>query len=95
MEKLGAVEGSLELYTFTMPPNMVLCTDSQGVAKLVNRHRMTVGNWVRAKKWRSFNIGAAVVIPLVDVANSLGVTETQLYNIALAHKLPLWHVYEK
>lgn len=76
-----------------LPPGMILCTNQEGAMQLLNRSRMTVWRFVQEGHLRGFNVAGNVVSPLADIANLLGLTETQVYNIAIAHRLPLWQVY--
>lgn len=87
------MERSVNLYQ--LPPGVVLCTNASGVQRLMNRTRSTVDRYVSIGQLRRFKIGGNAVIPLQDIARAMNLTETQLYNIAVTHRLPLWQVYAK
>jgi hypothetical protein len=87
-----AEERGANVYTITMPPGFLLCTNALGAMRLLNRGRTTVWSYVQQGLIRGFDIAGNVVIPLVDIANFMGVTETQVYNTALVYNLPIWQV---
>ena len=100
MEQSAGIDEKLErgtgLYTITrIPPDMMLCTNQEGAMKVLNRGRTTIWRLIQGGSLRGFNVTGNVVIPLADIAGLLGVTERQVYNIALAHKLPLWQIYRR
>lgn len=96
MGQTAVVERSQNLYEITqVSPEMMLCCSAAGAVRLLNRNRSTIWTYVKAKKLRSFSVGGNVVIPLADVAVMLNTTETQVYNIAIAHRIPLWQIYRK
>jgi len=61
--------------------------------RLLNRARTTVWRMVQAGQLRGFKDLGVVLIPLADIAAVLGITERQLYDITVAHRIPLWHYY--
>lgn len=93
MGQTATAERSQDLYTITLPPGMALCTNGIGAMRLLNRGRVTIWNYVNAGRLRSFGMSGQLAIPLADIADILGTTETQVYNLATVHRLPLWHVY--
>jgi len=96
MGQVAVTEGSQDLYEITqVSPEMMLCCSAAGAMRLLNRTRSTIWTYVKAEKLRSFSVGGNVVIPLVDIASMLGTTETQVYNIAVAHRIPLWQIYRE
>lgn len=70
-----------------------MCINAAGATRILNRDRSTIWTYVKASRLRSFNVAGNAVIPLVDIANMLGVTETQIYNAAVVYRLPLWQIY--
>ena len=94
MKQLAAATGErgTDLYTITLPAGFLLCTNSVGAMRLLNRGRTAIWNYVQRGVVRGFNVAGNVVIPLIDIANLLGVSETQVYNAALAYNLPIWQV---
>lgn len=95
MEGTATVERSRDLYTVTLPPGMLMCTNGVGAMRLLNRSRVTVWNYIKNRRLRSFNTSGNVAIPLVDIAGMLGTTETRIYNVAMAYRLPLWQIYSE
>ena len=95
MEEMAVIERSPDLYTVTLPPGMLICTNQAGAMRLLNRARVTIWNYVKDGRLRSFNVSGNVAIPLVDLAGMLNMTETELYNVAIAYRLPLWQVYSE
>ncbi len=95
MGQTAVVEGSQDLYTVTLPPGMLMGTNAGGAMRLLNRSRGTIWNYVQANRLRSFSVAGNVVIPLVDIADMLNMTETQIYNVAVAYRLPLWQIYSE
>lgn len=96
MEQTAVIEteGGRDLYQITsLPPDMLTCVNATGAARLLNRNRQTMWEYARQKRFRSFNVAGNVVIPLMDIAVMLGVTETQAYNIAISYRLPVWQIY--
>lgn len=70
-----------------------MCINAAGATQILNRDRSTIWTYVKAGRLRSFNVAGNAVIPLVDIAGMLGVTETQIYNAAIAYRLPLWQIH--
>lgn len=93
MAQTSTIERSPDLYTITLPPGMLMCTNQAGARRLLNRTRVTVWNYVRAGRLRSFTIAGNEAIPLVDIGAMLNMTENEMYNVALAYRLPLWQIY--
>ncbi len=93
VKETTVVERSPDLYTVTLPPGMLICTNQAGAMRLLNRARVTIWNYVKDGRLRSFNVSGNVAIPLVDIAGMLNMTETELYNVAIAYKLPLWQIH--
>lgn len=93
VEQVATIEGSHDLYTITLPPGMSMCVSAAGAMSLLNRHRSSIWNYVQAGRLRSINVAGNVVIPLLDIAGMLGMTETQIYNVAVAYKLPMWQIH--
>ena len=93
MERTATVERSPDLYTITLPPGMLLCVNSVGAMRLLNRTRVTIWNYVKNNQLRSFSIAGNIAIPLVDIAAILGATEMQVYNVAVSYRLPIYQVY--
>jgi hypothetical protein len=93
MGQTATIERSPDLYTITLPPGMLTCVNAAGAMRLLNRGRVTIWNYVNANRLRSFSIAGNIAIPLVDIATILGLTETQVYNVAIACRLPLWQIY--
>lgn len=83
------------MYTVRLPPGMLMCTNQVGAMRLLNRTRVTIWNYVKDGRLRSFYTSGNVAIPLVDIAGMLGTTETQIYNVAMAYRLPLWQIYSE
>jgi len=92
-QTVATAERSLNLHR--LPPGVILCTNQEGAMALLNRSRMTVWEYVQDGRLRGFRVAGNVVTPLVDIANLLNLTETQVYNIALTHDLPLWQIRAK
>jgi len=90
-QSVATAERSESLYR--LPPGMMLCTNQEGAMQLLNRSRMTVWRLVQQRSLRGFTVAGNLVTPLADIAKLLNLTETQVYNIALTHRLPLWQVY--
>ena len=90
MEQL-AEKGNIGLYK--LPPGMILCTNGEGAMRLLNRGRTTVWSYLKDGRLKGFNVAGNLAIPLRDIAGMLGLTETQVYNIAVTHRLPLWQIY--
>lgn len=87
-------ERGTELYQITrLPPSVMLCMNQEGAMRLLNRGRSTIWRLIQGGTLRGFNVTGNVVIPLEDIAKLISLTETQVYNIALTHKLPLWQIY--
>jgi hypothetical protein len=63
--------------------------------RLLNRSRMTIWRYIQDGSLRGFNVASNVIIPLADIANVMGVTEIEVYNVALTYRLPLWQAYTK
>lgn len=78
---------------YELPPGVMLCTNQEGAMRLLNRSRMTLWRLVQSGQLRGFSAGGNVITPLADIAKLLNLTEAQVYNIALAHRLPLWQLY--
>lgn len=78
-----------------LAPGMMMCVTAAGAMRLLNRSRTTLWSYVKAGRLRSVSTSGNIAIPLVDIAGILDVTETQIYNAALAYKLPLLHVHWK
>jgi len=93
VKQSASVEGSLGLYTITIPPGMLMCTNGFGAMRLLNRSRVTVWNYVKSGRLRSFAMSANIAVPLKDIAAVLGTTENQVYNAAISYRLPLWQMY--
>jgi len=93
VEQIAVVERSPDLYTITLPPGMLTCVNAAGAMRLLNRTRVTLWTYIKAGRLRSFSLAGNIVIPLVDIADMLGLTETQVYNVAIACRLPLWQIY--
>lgn len=91
----GQVERSLELYSISLPPEMILCTNVAGAARLMNRHRVSISGYVRDGRLKTFSVSGNSAVPLEDIAKLLDTTEVALYNIAIAYKLSLWQVYRQ
>ncbi len=91
MEQLLETERGIGLYK--LPPGMLLCTSAEGVMRLINRSRVTIWRYVKSGQLRGFNVAGNLVIPLADIGGLISLTETQVYNIAIAHRLPLWQLY--
>ena len=92
-EQTATIERNPDLYTIRLPPNTLMCANAVGVMRLLNRTRSTVWTYIKTGRLRSFSISGNIAVPLVDIAAMLGTTETQIYNIAIAHRLPLWQIY--
>lgn len=93
MEQLAQREGGVGLYR--LPPGMILCMSADSVARLINRSRTTVWRYVQAGQLKGFNVAGNIVIPLADVASLMGLTQSQIHDIALTHKFPLWQIFPK
>lgn len=94
MGQTAVMEGSRDLYEITLlPPGMLLCSNAAGAMRLLNRTRSTIWVYVKSGRLRSFSVSGNIAIPLVDIADILGMTETQVYNAAVAYRLPLWQIY--
>lgn len=93
MEQTATIERNPDLYTMRLPPNTLMCANAPGVMRLLNRTRTTVWHYIKTGRLRCFRISGNIAVPLVDIAAMLGRTETQIYNIAIVHRLPLWQVY--
>ena len=93
----ATTERGTELYQITrLPPDMILCVNAEGAMRLMNRaSRTTIWNLVKTGQLRGFNLVGNVAIPLIDIAGLLGLTETQVYNLAITHRLLLWQMYPK
>lgn len=84
------------MYQITrIPPDMMLCTNQEGVMKLMNRGRTTVWRLIQRGTLRGLSVAGNVVVPLADLAALLGVTEKQVYNAAMSYQVPLWQVYKQ
>ncbi len=88
-----AAEGSPDLYTISLPPGMGMCCSAAGAMRLLNRTRVTIWNYVKDGRLKSFSVAGNVVIPLVDIAVMLDMTERQLYNVAVTYRIPLWQIH--
>lgn len=95
VKEMAVVERNSDLHTLTLPPGMLICTNQAGAMRLLNRARVTIWNYVKDDRLRSFTVSGNVAIPLVDIADMLNMTETELYNVAIAYRLPLWQVYSE
>ena len=78
-----------------IPPEMVLCVNQEGAMKLLNRGRTTVWRLIQGGTLRGFDVAGNVAIPLADIGKLLNVTERQVYNAAMAYRLPLWQIYRR
>lgn len=94
MAQIAVAEGSQALYQITpLPQGMLMCVNADGATRIMNRDRSTIWAYTKAKRLRSYNVAGNAVIPLVDIAGMLNVTETQIYNTAVVYRLPLWQIY--
>jgi hypothetical protein len=91
-ESVSTEERGANVYSITLPPGFLLCTNSLGAMRLLNRSRTAVWSYVQQGILRGFNVAGNVVVPLVDIANLMGVSESQVYNAALVYDLPIWQV---
>jgi hypothetical protein len=92
-QSVVTAERGVQLYR--LPPGVVLCTNQDGAMRLLNRSRTTVWRLVQNGTLRGYDVAGNVVTPLADIANMMGVSETQVYNIALTYRLPLWQAYTR
>ncbi len=94
MEQLLRERGSnLRTASYVLPPGALLCLSAHGAARLLNRSRVSVWTYIKQGRLRSFRTGGNVVVPLADLGTMLGRTETETYNIAVAHRLPIWQIF--
>lgn len=94
VEQIVTVERNPDLYQITpLPPGMLLCVNSVGAMRLLNRTRVTIWNYIKTGRLKSFSIAGNIAIPLVDIARMLNTTEVELYNVAVAYRLPLWQIH--
>ena len=96
MEQVATVEieGGQDLYQITpLPPGMLMCVNAAGATRLLNRNRTTVWTYIKASRLRGFNVAGNVVIPIVDIAAMLGTTATQVYNVAVTYRIPMWQIH--
>lgn len=63
--------------------------------QLLNRGRTTVWRMIREGRIRGFSGLGAILVPLVDIAAILGLTEGQVYNIAIAHRIAIVQYHGK
>lgn len=77
-----------------LPPGMMYFINQDGAARILNRTRATIYNWINQKRLRGYSVVGQVLIPLVDVAMLMDLTEQQVYDIMIAHRLPIWQYYE-
>jgi len=76
-----------------LPPGMLVCCNIAAAASLLNRSRSTISSRIKSGLFRGYRVSGNVVVPLVDIAQELDVSETQAYNTALASRLPLLRIY--
>ena len=95
VEQTATIERISDLYTVTLPPGMSMCVSAAGAMRLLNRNRTTIWNYVKAGRLRSFSVAGNAVIPILDIAAMLDMSETQLYNVAVTYRLPMWQIYSE
>lgn len=93
MSQTGIIEGSSTLYIMRLPPGMLMCVNTAGAMRLLNRNRTAIWSYVKANRLRGFNVAGNVVYPLLDISTMLSMSESQLYNVAITYKLPLWQIH--
>lgn len=76
-----------------LPPGMAYFTNQVGAALMLNRTRATIWNWVNQGRVRGYDSGGQCLIPFADVAAIARITEEQVYNIAIVHRIPIWQYY--
>lgn len=85
---------SVGLYSLPkLPPGMIFCITAVSLARLINRSRIAIWRYIRSGRLTGFRVGASVVIPLADIGHFMGLTETQVYNVAVTHRFPICWTY--
>ena len=87
-------ESNLRTVTYKLPSGATLCVSLQGAMKLLGRTRASIWTYASQGRLRRFPISPRfTAFPLKDIGTMLGRTERQVYNTAIAHRIPIFAMY--
>lgn len=69
------------------------CVNTNTTARLLGIRRETVWVWCKSGKLRSHVYAGNKLVPLMDVAASLGKTQEELVDVLTEWKLPMWRCW--
>ena len=86
----------VDLYSLPkLPPGMIICISAASVARLINRSRLTIWRYIRSCRLAGFRVESSTMISLADIGCLMRLTETQVYNVGLTHRLPICWIYQE